>query len=182
MKKYFYFLFTFILNVSIYSQTKEYDLIINADKLSKDQLYSIHNNGWAHLKYRGETHLINFSNKDYILHFNIYCKNETQKPSYLIEYGTNYKDGGYRGIDFTSSKSNKFKKVSFFIDKQNFENPFLNYKATTIKKFVEAIKNGKTLSIKFFNNKNLSNKLELEKELQFMLKNGKLLDEVIDCK
>jgi len=186
MKKYFYFLFFIVLSIHTYAQSEHNNHTIKGDTLSKEELYSIHNSGWVHFEYQKKKYLLNFSNKNYILSFATNCKDKSQKPGFLIEYSNNYRDGNFGGIDFTSSNSNNFKKILFLIDDQEFENPFDNFDEDVFKNFKDALKNGKNLTIKFFNftlnPETGKNQLDLNREITFLLENGNLLDEPIDCK
>ncbi|MEL6810160.1 MAG: hypothetical protein AAFP76_02370 [Bacteroidota bacterium] len=185
MNKYFCFLFFIIFGLHADAQSEKNDSIIDGDKLSRQELYSLQSKGWMHMKYRGMKYLLNLSNKDYILHFSINCKDSSQKPGFLIEFSNNYRDGTYGGIDFASSELNTSRKIEFFIDGQEFQNPFEDFDETIFKSFKDALKEGKILTIKCFdlefNTETGKDELELNRELKFMLANGKLLDEAIDC-
>lgn len=181
MKKSITILLFILLGQQMFAQNEQTEGIINFDELSDKEIYSIQNDGWTLYSYHDKISLINFSNEDYILHFPVHCKNISEKPSFLIEFTNNYRDGHRGGLDFTSSKSDRFKRIDFIIDETTFENPFKNYDKDTFQDFRTALKGGKTLTIKFFDD-NDSNKLSLNRGITFKLEGSKLLEVQVDCK
>ncbi|MBD8348789.1 MULTISPECIES: hypothetical protein [unclassified Dysgonomonas] len=178
-----YILTTFLLLVGLHSFSQENNIIIDADKFSEEQLSNIANiaspDGWVLLKYEGENHLSNFSNKDYILYFSIKCTEPSQKPLFLIEYSNNYRDGDYGGIDFVSSKDDH-REVIFLLDGKEFKNPFKNPDEIQFEGFIEALKKATVLTINIYDY-TASNELELNRSLDFKLGNGELLESTVNC-
>ena len=184
MNKHVITLILLIVSFSIFAQNISKDSIINFDELSENEIYNIQNEGWTLTSLHNKISLTNFSNKDYILFFPIHCK-ESKMPSFLIEFTNNYRDGYRGGLDFTSSKSERFKKIVFLIDEEMFENPFKNYDKVTFENFRTALKKGTTLTIKFFDNEmnpdTGKKELILNRAIDFKLNNNHLLDETVDC-
>lgn len=185
MKKYFIILILIASSIQINAQNDTSDLIIVADKLSSEQLYSIKSEGWVLLQNKDSKYLCNFSNPDYVLFLPVTCLNKSQKPNYLIEFSNNYREGDFGGIDFDSSRSAKYKKKIFLIDDVEFGNPYKDFDVKKFENFKDALKKGKTLSIKFFdsayNPETGDEGLDLNREISFALANSELLETPIDC-
>lgn len=180
------FLTTLLFTVFSFHLFAQTDLeIMVIDDHSEEEFYSIQNKGWQLISYRGKTTLSNFSNKDYVLNFPITCKNDSEKPSFLIEFSNNYRDGNRGGMDFTSSNSDNFAKIVFLIDDQPFGNPFNDDDKTVFESFKTALKKGNTLTIQFFNDafnpETGDDELALNRELDFMMGHSELLNVAIDC-
>ncbi len=184
MKKQLLFLLFALVSITLCAQNSE-SILVDEQPVSEKEFYDIKNNGWSIIKFQGLTLLGNFSNKDYVLRLNINCNDVSKKPSFLIEYSNNYRDGKWGGVDFISSKSNDLKMIVFFIDDQEFKNPFIEGNEGALTSFKEAIKNGKTLKIKFFNteyNPDIAkDELKLNREVGFTLKNSHLLATPVTC-
>jgi hypothetical protein len=185
MKKYFIILILIVSSIQINAQNETSDLIIVADKLSSEQLYSIKSEGWVLLQNKGSKYLCNFSNPDYVLFLPVNCLNKSQKPNYLIEFSNNYREGDYGGIDFDSSRSDNYKKKIFLIDDVEFGNPFEKFDVKIFENFKNALRKGKIVTIKFFdsayNSETGDEGLDLNREISFALANGELLETPIDC-
>lgn len=185
MKKLFFALFSICL-LSVAAQSGDANETIYIDKIDIKDYYSMKTEGWVMIKSNnGEQFLSNLSNENYILNFSINCKGISQKPSFLIEYNNNYDDKEWAGLDFASSHSDSFKKIVFIIDKTEFINPFQNYNKASFDKFKTALQKGNILTIKFYNSEFNPNTgkdaLQLNRALDFSLKNGHLLDNAVDC-
>lgn len=179
-------LFFLILNLLTYAQTEISGDFINLDPLKENELYSLQNNGWAVIKTTdGKAYLTNFSNKDYVLHLSLTCQDPSSKPKYLIEYNNNYNDKEWGGLDFASSQVDDGKKVQFAIDQKNIENPFQKNTTIAFEKFKAALKKGKNLSLKFyneeFNPETGKDEPRLNREIIFKLENSHLLDVPTEC-
>ena len=144
------------------------------------------NNGWAVVKTtEDQFYLANFSNKEYVLHLSLTCKDPSRKPKYLIEYNNNYGDKAWGGLDFASSQVDNGKKVQFEIDQKNIENPFQKNTTTAFENFKAALKKSKNLSLKFyneeFNPETGKDEPRLNREIIFKLENSHLLDVPTEC-
>ncbi|WP_157454330.1 hypothetical protein [Crocinitomix catalasitica] len=186
MTKYFIaFLFiTSILHIN--AQGNENDSIIVADNLSSDEFYSIQTAGWIIVDFNSEKSICNFSNEDYVLYFNINCTDAKLKPTYLIEYSNNYRDGNYGGLDFTSSKKDTDSTTVYLIDDIAFDNPFTPYDAYKLDVFLTALKTGKVLTMSFYYYEydivSDADELTLNRTISFQLKNNHLLNTATNCK
>lgn len=158
---------------------------INADNITREEVYATRTDGWATLIFEKAKHLANFSNQDYILHFNVNCKAKGQHPSFLIEFSDHYRDGNYGGIDFTSSESDQYDKIQFSIDKQVFGDPFKPYNEATFKVFLKKLMVSKLLTIKFYDSTENPDTgkfdLKLNRKIDFKLANPELLEEQYEC-
>ena len=185
MKKITLILFCVTASLLSYAQTEKDDFIIMS-QLKEKELYSIQSKGWTLLKYdAGETSLANLSNKDYILYLSLTCKNQTIRPSYLIEHNNNYGDGDWAGVDFASSQAEDGKVVQWAIDQKGIDNPFEKKTTRDFEKFKAALKRGKNLSLKFYteeyNPNTAKDEPRLNREIIFNLENSHLLDVATDC-
>ena len=179
-------LFCLIANLLTFAQTEISGDFINLDPLKENELYSLQNNGWTVVKTtEDQFYLANFSNKEYVLHLSLTCKDPSRKPKYLIEYNNNYGDKEWGGLDFASSQVNNGKKVQFEIDQKNIENPFQKNTTTAFENFKAALKKSKNLSLKFyneeFNPETGKNEPRLNREIIFKLENSHLLDVPTEC-
>jgi len=190
MKNYLLIICSLFLSSITFAQNQQHKNIIDADKLSESQLAHMDRlapkNGWVLVKYKGENHIRNFSNKDYILSLSVKCSKPAQKPGYLIEYSSNYGDKEMGGIDFLSSSKMDFAKVKFYLDGKNFENPFSKVKNNNFSLFYQTLKTAKILKIETFNNDFNPNtgkdELKLNRAIAFKLENAALLDVPVNCK
>ena len=179
-------LFCLIANLLTFAQTEISGDFINLDPLKENELYSLQNNGWTVVKTtEDQFYLANFSNKEYVLHLSLTCKDPSRKPKYLIEYNNNYGDKEWGGLDFASSQVNNGKKVQFEIDQKNIENPFQKNTTTAFENFKAALKKSKNLSLKFyneeFNPETGKDERRLNREIIFKLENSHLLDVPTEC-
>ncbi|WP_128330710.1 hypothetical protein [Apibacter sp. HY039] len=122
---------------------------------------------------------MNCSNKDYHLFFSITCEKATDRPGFHIEFSNNYRDGSYGGIDFLSSNDDR--EVQLLVDGKSFQNPFKNYEETQFKKFTEALRNAKILTIQVYDHDDFTQELKLNRSIDFKLENGDLLDYPVQC-
>lgn len=190
MKNHLLIICSLFLSSITFAQNQPQKNIIDADKLSESQLAHMDRlapkNGWVLVKYKGENHIKNFSNKDYILSLSVKCSKPAQKPGYLIEYSSNYGDKEMGGIDFLSSSKMDFAKVKFYLDGKNFENPFSKVKNSNSSLFFQALKTAKILKIETFNNEFNPNtgkeELKLNRAIDFKLENAALLDVPVNCR
>lgn len=190
MKNHFLIICSLFLSSITFAQNQQHKNFIDADKLPESQLAHMDRlapkNGWVLVKYKGENYIKNFSNKDYVLSIAVKCSKQTQKPSYLIEYSSNYGDKEMGGIDFLSSSKMDFAKVKFYLDGKNFENPFSKAKNSNSSLFYQALKTAKILKIETFNNEFNPNTgkedLKLNRAIDFKLENAALLDLPVNCK
>ena len=190
MKNQFLIICSLFLSSITFAQNQQHKNFIDADKLSESQLAHmdrlVPKNGWVLVKYKGENYIKNFSNKDYVLSIAVKCSKQTQKPSYLIEYSSNYGDKEMGGIDFLSSSKMDFAKVKFYLDGKNFENPFSKAKNNNFNLFYQTLKTAKILKIETFNNDFNPNtgkdELKLNRAIAFKLENAALLDVPVNCK
>lgn len=186
MKKIILILFFLTANLLTYSQTKISGDFINLDPLKENELYSLQNNGWAVVKTtEGKAYLTNFSNKEYVLHLSLTCKDPSRKPKYLIEYNNNYDDKEWGGLDFSSSQREDGKIVKWSIDQKEVDNPFEKNATSAFEKFKAVLKKGKNLSLKFYteelNPNTGKDEPRLNREIIFKLENSHLLDVATDC-
>jgi len=189
MKKYILIACVFCFSISFAQDQKDKNFI-DADNLSEDQLANLANtapkNGWVLLKYKGENHIVNYSNKEYTLWMSAKCSKTSQQPSYLIEFSNNYGDKEMGGIDFISSKGNQHAKTIFYLDGKDFENPFLKAKNKNYNVFYEALKAAKVLKIEVYDNEfdpeTGKDAIKLNRSVAFKLGNGQLLDTAVNCK
>ena len=185
MKKQLTFLFFILLSISLYAQNSE-SIIVDGKPVSEEEFYNIQNNGWSIIEFQGLTLLGNFSNKDYLLRLNINCSDTSKKSSFLIEYSDNYRDGTFGGLDFVSSKPDEYRIITFSVDNQEFDNPFIRNDKNVLLAFKEALKSGKMLTIKTFikeSNPYVKEEvIKLGREIEFKLDNSHLLDTPISCK
>lgn len=185
MKKTIFILCCLVVNILL-AQTEKGSEFINLDPLRENELYSLQNNGWAVVKTNEDQfYLANFSNKEYVLHLSLTCKDPSRKPKYLIEYNNNYGDKAWGGLDFASSQVDNGKKVQFEIDQKNIENPFQKNTTAAFENFKAALKKSKNLSLKFyneeFNPETGKDEPRLNREIIFKLENSHLLDVPTEC-
>lgn len=174
------------LEITAFSQTMK---IIDVDDLSESELENmdeiVDREGWVNAIFDGESNIQNFSNRDYILLILINCSDNNYTPKYLIEYSKYYGDGTYAYIDFVNSVSNDFTKTNFYIDKEDFGDPFSEFEKESFSVFHQALKSGKLLTISFYhlavNHETGEDELSLNRSIDFMLANGELLDIPVDC-
>ena len=187
MKKLALIIFLLSFGIPAIAQSEKNKTPLKMAQISTKQFYSTKTKGWVLLESDGgEQHLANLSNKDYFLYLNINCKDQSQKPSFLIEYNNNYRDHEWAGLDFASSQLDQFKKTVFLVDQKEFANPFVNYSQKPFEGFKNALKKGKVLTMKFYDKEsNLETGKEywkLNREITFMLYNPELLEISGDCR
>lgn len=181
--------------------------MIDGDKLTREEIYSLQTPGWVIFKYQMNSTLANFSNNDYILFHHLNCQDKAQKPSFYIEFNNNYRDGTYRGIDFASSSDTEDKIIKLLVDGNDVGNPFKDYDKAQFDEFIQTLKQSKTLTMQFYDEETeeeyassavvsdaagqaiaadasaepeTKKVLKLNREIVFQLKNSELLD--TDCK
>lgn len=141
--------------------------------------------GWVIVQHQLKPYLLNYSNPDYDLSLAIRCQQSEHTPKYLIEYSSHYRDGSFGGVDFLSSSNHDHDKVTFMIDGVTFDDPFSPTKTAQLSAFTKALKTGKILTIKVydqtFNPDTGSQQLSLNRAIEFKLGQPALLDTAIDC-
>ncbi|MFC6267453.1 hypothetical protein [Frigoriflavimonas asaccharolytica] len=188
MKKLLFLSLCTLFSLNLLAQKYDDKVSIDVQKIDAEEFYKIQNKGWVILdQENGMKDLANFSNKNYVLYLSLNCKtNSDTPPSFLVEYNGNYGDKEWGGLDFASSRSGDFQKISFFVDAKEVENPFVKMSDKKIESFKEILKKGKTLTIKFYNTEFNPNtgkdELKINRELSFELKNSQLVDVPTYCK
>ena len=189
MKRTVLIAFLLLLNTFSFAQKQSDKYIIDADKLSEEQFANLEKtvprNGWILLKYQGENHILNYSNKDYTLFMYLKCANAASHPRFLVEYSNNYGDKEMGGIDFVSSKDKKFPKINFILDGKPFGDPFAKNRNKNFETFSVELKKSKILKIELFddemNPETGKNELKLNRTIDFKLANGELLETLVKC-
>ena len=175
-----------LLGINTYGQGLK---LVEADSLSQAELENIENlvnkEGWVHIRYKGESIISNYSNKDYMLALFFSCSDSIKTPKYLIEFTKNYSDGTYEGLDFVSSTRDRFDQIIFYIDTIDFGNPFMEYELEKFSLFHQALISGKLLTIAFFNMEynpeTGDDELSMNRSIDFKLGNSEFLDTPVNC-
>jgi len=189
MKKPILIVFLLLLTTSVFAQKQAVKNTIDADKLSEKQLVNLSENapkdGWVLLKYQGENHVVNYSNKEYVLYMHLKCSKANVNPSYLVEFTNHYGDKQMGGIDFISSRENNYPKIDFSLDGKHFGNPFVKVKSKSFTAFTDALKLAKVLKIEVYteelNPETGKDELKLIRTVDFKLAHPEILDSAVKC-
>lgn len=149
----------------------------------KEVISKANKDGWTLIQVKDEKILLNFSHPEYRMWMNLQCETSSENPSYLIEFTSQYRDGDFDGIDFTSSNDIESKPIEFIVDDINFKNPFSEKQL--MNDFIIALKKGEKLLLKVFQDdfdvETDTQKLVLNRAITFKLNNAELITEKTKC-